>query len=163
MGARELFSARLEFPEAEFRLLVEEFFSFIRARKDLSASDAILRAMKALRFREDREEKGVTDFQLIRGLPSHIEVFMALNPRAEEVWEAYRREVVNAPDHRWRWEAFYRIKRDFSRYILSVPARLLAGKVNTSDPLPYIPPGLVHELYDPETGFKRVEEGVTIL
>lgn len=162
-GARELFSSRLEFPEAEFRLLVEEFFSFIRTRKDLSASDVILRAMKALRFRGDGEEKGVAGFQLIRDLPSHIEVFVALDPRAEEVWETYKREVVNAPDRRLRWEAFYRIKRDFSRYVLSVPAKLLAGKVDTSDPLPYIPPGLVRELYDPETGFKRVEEGVTIL
>jgi len=162
-GAREFFSGRPEFPETEFHSLVEDFFSFVRARKDLSASDAILKAMKELRFKGDGEEKGVAGFQLIKDLPNHVEVFVALDPKAEEVWETYQREVVNAPDRRSRWEAFYRIKRDFSRYILSVPAKLLVGKVDTSKSLPYIPSYLVGELYDPETGFKRVEEGVMVV
>ncbi|RDV83594.1 CRISPR-associated helicase Cas3' [Ammonifex thiophilus] len=162
-GAREFFSGRPEFPEAEFHSLVENFFSFVRARKDPSASDTILKAMKELRFKGDGEEKGVAGFQLIKDLPNHIEVFVALDPKAEEVWEAYQQEVVNAPDRRSRWEAFYRIKRDFSRYIISVPVRSLAGKVDTSKALPYIPPYLVEELYDPETGFKRVDEGAVII
>ncbi|MGQ9622934.1 MAG: hypothetical protein ACUVTO_05775 [Candidatus Caldatribacteriaceae bacterium] len=129
----------------------------------MSKSYGVLKAMKELRFKEEDKRETVADFELIKNLPGHVEVFVALDPKAEKIWEIYQKEVIGAPCCQSRWEAFYRIKRDFSRYILSIPAKLLVDKVDTSKPLPYIPPCLASEFYDPETGFKRVEEGVTIV
>ncbi len=164
MGAHKFFTTHPEISEPQFHELVGQFFAFVSERKDTSKSSAILRAMKELRFQKELEEEGsVANFQLIQHLPNHIEVFVAIDEKAEEIWQWFQQEVIQAHDIKSRRQAFYRLKRDFCRYLLSVPAQLLVGKVNLEKRLPYIPRYLAPELYDPETGFKRVEEGATIL
>lgn len=164
-GAEKVFEHRLCVEEPDFFEAVADFFRFVRERKDTSKSEGILQAMKGLRFQRDREETdyAVRDFRLIEDRPDQVEVFVAVDEEAEGVWQRYREEVVGAPDIRSRQEAYYKIKRDFGRYMVSVPAKLLLGKVDeTIKPL-YIPRYLVPEVYDCETGFKRVEEGMFIV
>lgn len=164
-GAEKVFEQRSFLEEPDFFEAVADFFQFVRERKDTSKSEGILEAMRSLRFQRDREELdyAVKDFRLIEDRPDQVEVFVAVDERAEEIWQSYRHKVVEAPDIRSRQEAYYKIKRDFSHYMISVPAKLLLGKVDeTVKPL-YIPSYLVPEIYDYETGFKRVEEGMFIV
>lgn len=164
-GAERVFEHRSCLEEPDFFEAVANFFRFVRERKDTSKSEGILKAMKSLRFQRDKEESdcAVRDFRLIEDRPDQVEVFVAVDEKAESVWQFYRQKVVGAPDIKSRQEAYYKIKRDFGRYIISVPAKLLLGKVDeTVKPL-YIPSYLVPEIYDWETGFKRVEEGMFIV
>ncbi|MCG0278824.1 MAG: CRISPR-associated helicase Cas3' [Thermanaeromonas sp.] len=164
-GAEKVFEHRSRVEEPDFFEAVADFFQFVRERKDTSKSEGILQAMKGLRFQRDREEAdyAVRDFRLIEDRPDQVEVFVAVDEEAEGIWQRYREEVVGAPDIKSRQEAYYKIKRDFGRYMVSVPAKILLGKVDeTVKPL-YIPRYLVPEVYDLETGFKRVEEGMFIV
>lgn len=164
-GAERVFEHRSCLEEPDFFEAVANFFRFVRERKDTSKSEGILKAMKSLRFQRDKEESdcAVRDFRLMEDRPDQVEVFVAVDEKAESVWQFYRQKVVGAPDIKSRQEAYYKIKRDFGRYIISVPAKLLLGKVDeTVKPL-YIPSYLVPEIYDWETGFKRVEEGMFIV
>ena len=66
--------------------------------------------------------------------------------------------MVNEKDFWQRQRAFLSIKKDFSSYLLSVPAQLLAGRLDeTTAPL-YIPRDLLEHFYDFETGFKRIDD-----
>lgn len=164
-GAEKVFGCTSRLEEPDFFEVVADFFRLVRERKDTSKSEGILQAMKKLRFQRDGEEEGyaVRDFRLIEDRPDQVEVFVAVDEKAESIWRFYRQKVIGAPDVRSRLEAYYTIKRDFSHYIVSVPARLLLGKVDTTVKPLYIPPYLVPEVYDFETGFKRVEEGMFIV
>ncbi|MEN3203774.1 MAG: CRISPR-associated helicase Cas3' [Atribacterota bacterium] len=164
-GAEKVFEQGSCLEEPDFFEAVADFFQFVRERKDTSKSEGILKAMRGLRFQKDREELdyAVRDFQLIEDRPDQVEVFVAVDEKAESIWQFYRQKVSGAPDIKSRQEAYYKIKRDFSHYMISVPAKLLLGKVDeTVKPL-YIPRYLVPEIYDYETGFRRVEEGMFIV
>lgn len=164
-GAEKVFEHRSCMEEPDFFEAVANFFHFVCERKDTSKSKGILQAMKGLRFQKDREEAGyaVRDFQLMEDRPDQVEVFVAVNEEAEGIWQRYREEVVGAPDIGSRQKAYYKIKRDFGRYMVSVPAKILLGKVDEMVKPLYIPRYLVPEVYDFETGFKRVEEGMFIV
>lgn len=164
-GAEKVFGRESRLEEPDFFELVANFFRLVRERKDTSKSEGILHAMKRLRFQRDGEEAdyAVRDFRLIEDRPDQVEVFVAVDEKAESIWQFYRQKVIGAPDIKSRQEAYYRIKRDFSHYMVSVPAKLLLGKVNTMVQPLYIPPYLVPEVYDFATGFKRVEEGMFIV
>jgi len=165
LAAQELFALRPAVEEPEFHRAVTDFFGFVQQRKEQGKALAILKAMEELRFDRRREEEilAVRDFQLIRDLPDQVEVFMAITPQAEEVWQRYQVEVRGAPDLRRRQRAFHRLRREFYRYVLSVPTRLIQGKVSEETRPLYVPSYLVPELYDRDTGFRRVEEGMFIM
>lgn len=165
LAAQELFRVWPAMEEPDFHQVVADFFQFVQQRKEQGEAVAILKAMQELRFSRNREEEtlAVRDFQLIQDLPNQVQVFMAVTPQAEEVWQRYQVEVCGAPDLRRRHRAFYRLRREFYRYILSVPAKLVQGKVSTEARPLYLPAYLAPEFYDEDTGFRRVEEGMFIM
>lgn len=164
-AARRLFAERPVLAEPEFFDAVAGYFRLVREGKSAKVSDDILRAMAGLRFDRERDEEtpAVSDFALIRELPRYVDVFVCVDATAEAVWERYRGEVAGERDPRRRAAAFTGLKRDFRRYLLSVPGKLVLHRL-TGDSCPlYVPGYLLDEFYDTETGFKRVlDEGVLI-
>lgn len=161
--AKQVFSERREFDEKEFPVLVEQFFEMVREKKDQSKSMGLLEAMSYCRFTKAQNDTyGVNDFQLIKNRWDLVSIYVALDDKAEEVWDFYQREVIKASNRKARWEAFYKIKKDFGRYIISVPAKVLINKVDIGKTIPYLSRDLVDEFYDPNTGFKLKEEGAWI-
>ena len=104
------------------------------------------------------------DFRLIRDLPSQIEVFVPLDEAAQEVWQAFADFVLQEKDIAKRQRAYLALRRAFTSYLLSVPARFVVDKLTPSSGVNLLPVELVSEFYDPETGFKRWDdEGALIL
>jgi len=158
--AQRLFASRSCFEEPDFFDMVGDYFRAVRQNKSSAEGRAILQAMAALCFEKkgaDEGPKSVSDFALIRGLPGYVEVFVCSDARAEEVWAKYQAGVAQERDLRRRWAAFLDLKRDFRRYLLSVPADLLVHRLSCSSRPPVIPSYLLHAFYDEETGFKRIE------
>lgn len=159
--AKRLFSSRDHLEEPDFYDVVAEYFDAVRQNKSAAESEGILRAMAALRFHNPsagEEVSSVSDFQLIRELPYYTNIFVCLDERAEGVWEKYQTAVAKERDLRRRWAAFLEIKRDFNRYLISVPKKMVVGRIPV-DSHPLVIPGyLLDEFYDRETGFKRFDQ-----
>lgn len=151
--------------EADFHRMVEDYHAFVSTHVDTSKSSAILRAMAALEFQpREWETVSVADFRLIRDLPSQIEVFVPLDEAAQEVWQAFADFVLQEKDIAKRQRAYLALRRAFTSYLLSVPARFVVDKLTPSSGVNLLPVELVSEFYDPETGFKRWDdEGALIL
>ncbi|GFN23387.1 CRISPR-associated helicase Cas3' [Thermanaeromonas sp. C210] len=164
--AQRLFASRPCLAEPEFFEVVADYFRAVRQSKSAAESEAILQAMAALRFTKrggDEALKGVSDFALIRELPQYVEIFVCTDAHAEAVWNQYQATVARERDIRRRWAAFLELKRDFRRYLLSVPAELLLHRLPGESHPPVIPRYLVDEFYDKETGFRRIEhEGALV-
>lgn len=164
--ARRLFSSCTDLEEPDFYELVAEYFNAVRQNKSAAESEGILRAMAALRFHSPSAGEGVScvsDFQLIREIPYYINIFVCLDERAEEVWERYQTAVAKEKDLRRRWAAFLEIKRDFSRYLISVPKKTVVGRLS-ADSHPLVIPGyLLDEFYDRDTGFKRSDQDEALI
>lgn len=164
--ARRLFASRPCLAEPEFFEVVADYFRAVRQSKSAAESEAILQAMASLRFTKreaDEDLKSVGDFALICELPRYVEVFVCTDADAEEIWNRYQATVAQERDLRRRWTAFLELKRDFRRYLLSVPAELLLHRLPGDSHPPVIPTYLVGEFYDKETGFRRIEhEGALV-
>lgn len=160
VAARELFTRQPCLTEPEFFEIVADYFRAVRQSKSADKSKSILQAMTALRFTKkesDDQQASVSDFALIRELPRYVDVFICIDAGAEDVWNRYQTTVAQERDLRRRWAAFLELKRDFRRYLLSVPVELLLHRL-TGDSHPLmIPTYLLHEFYDEETGFRRIE------
>ena len=117
--------------------------------------------MQRWRFtRRDRDSEllGVANFALIEERPHYLNVFVEIDDNATKTWQLYQTTVVNEKDFWRRRQAYLALKRDFSSYLLSVPTQLVVGRLDdTTNPL-YIPKDMLAEFYDPETGFKRIDD-----
>lgn len=161
LTALRLFSDRPCLAEPDFFEVVADYFRAVRQNKSTAESEAILQAMAALRFKKAEAGEGcasVSDFTLIRQLPHYVNVFVCTDNRAEEIWNRYQTTVARERDLRRRWAAFLEIKRDFGRYLLSVPDKLLLHRLTEESRPLLIPEYLLEEFYDEETGFRRIEE-----
>jgi len=154
-AAQRLFRDRPALFEPDFYGLVADYFGLVRQAKSSAKSEALLRAMSGLRFsrEKDEAEPAVADFSLIERLPDYVDVFVCVDAEAEAVWNRYCTEVAAERDMRRRARAFLALKRDFRRYLLSVPAEALVHRLSADQRPLCIPGYLVREFYDPETGF----------
>jgi CRISPR-associated endonuclease/helicase Cas3 len=160
--AGRLFAERPVLAEPDFFDAVADYFCKVREAKSAAESEKILQAMAALRFDRRGEATGepaaVSDFALIRDLPRYVDVFVCADATAEAVWARYQATVAREADPWRRREAFLSIRRDFRRYLISVPGELLLDRLAAETRPLVIPAYLLDEFYDPETGFKRVDE-----
>jgi CRISPR-associated endonuclease/helicase Cas3 len=166
VAARRLFAERAVLDEPAFFDAVADYFRIVREAMSTRQSEEILRAMANLFFTKkagDEQQTSVSDFALIRELPRYIQVFVCADAAAENIWEHYQSTVLSECDIRRRREAFLTLKRDFRRYIISVPGELLVSRLGGGSRPLVIPPYLLDEFYDSETGFKRFDdEGIMI-
>ncbi|MEW6448148.1 MAG: CRISPR-associated helicase Cas3' [Bacillota bacterium] len=161
LAARRLFTEHPVLTEPDFFDAVADYFRAVREAKSAAESEAVLRAMAVLRFKRkttEEEPRAVSDFALIRDLPHYVDVFVCADAVAEETWERYQATVARERDLHRRRAAYLALRRDFRRYLVSVPDKLLVGRLTLDSHPPVIPSYLLAELYDPETGFKRVDD-----
>ncbi len=160
-AAKKMFGQEIPLQEKDFYDAVANYFEEIRQAKSAAASKALLEAMQYWRFSpRDRESEllGVANFALIKNRPHYVNVFVELDDTAAETWQIYQSTVVNEKDFWKRRRAFLSIKKDFSSYLLSVPAQLLAGRLDETSAPMHIPGDMLEHFYDSETGFKRIDD-----
>ena len=166
LAAKRLFAGRSSLAELEFYDLVADYFRIVREAKSFQQSEKLLDAMTHLRFKaktSGEEEKSVSDFALIVGRPNYVDVFVCVDEDAAQTWDRYRATVLEERDLRRRHEAYLKLKRDFCRYLVSVPRELLVHRLSGESRPLMIPGYLLEEFYDPETGFKRAQEETAII
>ena len=71
-------------------------------------------SLKYLKF-----ENIQSNFKLIKNLPNKIDVFVCINKKASEIFDAYKNIVDNLKGFEKK-EAFLEIKNDFYKYVISV-------------------------------------------
>ena len=160
-AAKKMFEQELLLQESNFYEAIANYFETVRQAKSTSTSKKLLEAMQRWRFtRRDRDSEllGVANFALIEERPHYLNVFVEIDDNATKTWQLYQTTVVNEKDFWRRRQAYLTLKRDFSSYLLSVPTQLVVGRLDdTTNPL-YIPKDMLVEFYDPETGFKRIDD-----
>ena len=161
LAARRLFESRPFLEEPDFYDAVADYFRTVRQNKSQVESEELLQAMARLRFsgkRADEENPYISDFALIRDLPHYVQVFVCVDEAAEEIWNRYQAAVSAEKDLRRRREAFLVLKRDFLRYLVSIPGNLLLHRLDGGTSPLVVPSYLLDEFYDEQTGFKRVKD-----
>ncbi len=160
-AAKKMFGEGAILEEKDFYDAIANYFEEVRQAKSAAASKALLEAMQYWRFSPRNRESellGVANFALIKNQPHYVNVFVELDDTAAQIWQLYQNEVVNEKDYWKRQRAFLSIKRDFLSYLLSVPAQLLAGRLDETTAPIHIPMEMLEHYYDPETGFKRTDD-----
>lgn len=159
-AAKKIFKAKPLLQESSFYDTITDYFETVRQAKSTMISDKLLEAIQKWRFtRRERDSDllGVANFALIEDRPHYINVFIELNDNAVETWQAYQATVANEKDYWKRRQAYLSIKHNFSKYILSVPIKLVLGQLDDSTAPLRIPHEMLSEFYHPETGFKRID------
>ena len=126
----------------------------------------MLEAIHHWRFsprQRDSDLLGVANFALIENRPHYVSVFVELNKNAVKIWGQYQATVVNEKDHKKRRQAYLSLKHDFSNYLLSVPMRLVLRQLDSSTIPLRIPKKMLNEFYDPETGFKHIDNDKVLI
>jgi CRISPR-associated endonuclease/helicase Cas3 len=165
-AAKKMFEQELLFQERDFYDAIAGYFETVRQSKSVTASKTLLEAMQFWRFsRRDRDSEmlGVANFALIEDRPHYVNVFVELDDNAAETWQLYQSTVVNEKDFWKRRQAFLALKRNFSAYVLSVPAQLVVGRLDPATNPLYIPKDILGEFYDTETGFKRINDEMVLI
>jgi CRISPR-associated endonuclease/helicase Cas3 len=97
---------------------------------------------------------------LIKDQYHYVQVFICIDAQAEEIWNDYQANVANQRDLRKRMDAYLGIKQEFSRYVISVPKKLLLQRLGAESVIPLY---LIDQFYDNETGFKRVADNEILI
>lgn len=162
--AHKIFEQYSEFTERDFYDLVEKFFQIMEEKKSKDEATKIMAAMEDLYFKDVNNESrvAVSDFKLIQGLPSYVDVFVELDERAREIWQFYQESVLKEKDLLRRRHNFLSIKKDFYERILSVPAKLALGLDGATRPL-FLSRDVLEQYYEPETGFRRQRDDDPII
>jgi CRISPR-associated endonuclease/helicase Cas3 len=160
-AAKIMFETKPMLRESNFYDAIADYFKTVRYSESVELSEKLLYAMQQWHFspRERGSEMlGVANFALIENRPHYVNVFVELNENAREIWQNYQDTVANEKDYWKRRQAYLSLKHDFSSYILSVPIRLVLGKLDESTTPLRIPREMLNEFYDPDTGFKRIDD-----
>ncbi len=162
--AQSLLEGVTRLEECNFAALVERYFQKAQARKSQQESQELWRAYCHLRY--DGKNCGdvpcLSNFQLIEEIPS-VPVFVALTEE-DATWlaEVFTPQVLEESDLGRRQEAYLRHRRYLHERMLQIPefrARRNPPPLRkNSRTLRWIPPGQMDEFYDPETGFRWMEE-----
>ncbi len=162
--ARTLLEGVTRLEEPAFAELVERYFREAQARKSQQESEALWRAYQRLRY--DGSNCGdvpcLSNFRLIDQMPS-VPVFVALT-EADADWlaEVFTPQVLEERDLGRRQEAYLRHRRYLHERMLQIPefrARKNPPPLwGPSRTLRWVPPEQMDEFYDPEIGFRWLEE-----
>ncbi|HIP42775.1 MAG TPA: CRISPR-associated helicase Cas3' [Aquifex aeolicus] len=147
-----------ECKEDEYYLLSEEYFRKVKKNKSMQKSIDVLSDIKELRF--SGEGKCIArDFKVIEEEPIYTEIFVEINQTARRIYEIFEKEVLEEKDIGKRIENYNRIKKNFRKYILSVPKTLVQEMCIAEDKFPKIPLENVNDHYDKESYGLKLKTG----
>jgi CRISPR-associated endonuclease/helicase Cas3 len=156
--AAELLKDRQELNEYKFLELVQENYEKLVKTKDLSEGEKIYRD-----WWQCSDYEALQRFQLISAKFGYVDVFLAVNSEAENVWLRYLNGVLRERDFKQRQQNYLQLRSDFRRYIISAPMKStkqffwnhVHGDTNKPG---YIALDTIHDYYDPQTGYKRIDD-----
>jgi CRISPR-associated endonuclease/helicase Cas3 len=144
--------------EHEFLELVRKNYEQLVKTIDLSEGEKIYHD-----WWQCSNYEALQHFQLISAKFGYVDIFLAVNPEAEHVWQRYLSGVLHERSFKHRQQNYLQLRSDFRRYIISVPMKLtkqffwdhVKGNVNK---VGYIPPEAIQDYYEPMTGYKRIDD-----
>ncbi|NLI56762.1 CRISPR-associated helicase/endonuclease Cas3, partial [bacterium] len=150
---RNILQKSSSYNEVKLCKLVNEYYSVLQAKLSPDTSDEFIDALNRLRYSNVLGNGvGISDFALIEQNFIKLDVFVEVNEEAKKVWERYC-EIKEIKDLNKRREQFDKIKKDFYKFVISVP--------NKTDNFPPIVNGFgyvnynsLSDYYDSVTGFK---------
>jgi len=140
--------------EPSFLDLNDAYFERVKMGQSDDESKGILTYVERLKFAD------LSEFKLIKEEPYKVDVFVALDDEAEEVWTKYQ-EIINNKELKGfeKRKEFLRIKKKFYDYVISVDKKK-AEKVMIEPYLGHI----TKEHYDLETGYiSNSDDGAWII
>ncbi|MDZ7361956.1 MAG: CRISPR-associated helicase Cas3' [candidate division KSB1 bacterium] len=154
----ELLKDRQELNEYKFLELVQENYEKLVKTKDLSEGENIYRD-----WWQCSDYEALQRFQLISAKFGYADIFLAVNPEAENVWQRYLSGVLRERDFKKRQQNYLQLRSDFRRFIISAPVKSteeffwshVRGDRNKPGHIPF---EAIADYYDPQTGYKRIED-----
>jgi len=149
-------------PEPRFLELITAYFNKAKRREIMDKEDKIMKAIDDLYFYDkypDRDQRiPIADFQLIKEDYYKIDVFVATDKEAEDIWRKYK-NIKAIKDVLERKKQFLKIKKYFYDYIISIPKdfKNTITEYNERLEVGYISYNDLKKTYSFETGFKRRE------
>ncbi|MDI6601444.1 MAG: CRISPR-associated helicase Cas3' [Thermoanaerobacteraceae bacterium] len=174
LTSKEILENKDSIDEKHFIDIINDYF--VKAtERSASTNDALVKAMGEMKF-DDRERGSddieyISDFKLIDELPNYADVFIETNDDVEitidgmtktvkpsDIWEYYKRNVVNMKDIKMKRENNLKIKKYFREFVISINAGFLPEGFEEWPGLYRIPNHALDEYYDEIVGFKRVRD-----
>lgn len=149
--------------ENSFFEINQKYFDKINELKSNDKSEALINKIKNLKyeksfFKDDKNEI----FKLIDDDFNTINLFMAVDEDAEELWRNYKEinvlESNNIEDYMLKKSKFEDIKKEFLSYVITIPkfsAQKHLGDEQLKNNFNYISPFQIEDVYNLNTGFKR--------
>ncbi len=136
--------------EKDFFNLANSYFKQLNKAKSDDISDDLIKIIRSLNYDE-------LNVELIPNSFKTIDLFIALDDEAENLWDSYR-EIYSKENKRSRYEKqaqFNRIKKDFLSFVISVPEKFYKdGKEGFN----LVSRDMLRQYYDLATGFKREDK-----
>ena len=143
--------------ESQFFDLINQYFTTITEKKNQDESKHIWEALMDFRFRHPHM-KSLSDFELIKEKTGYVDVFVEVDEDARSLLSKYIKDVIKEKDFPKKQNNYLSMRKDFNSYVISIPKSLSSGLSNINDSLLHIPYEQLKIYYDPETGFKRIED-----
>ncbi len=161
--AAELLKDSQKLGEYEFLELVRENYEQLIKKKDLSDGEKIYRE-----WWQCSNYEVLQSFQLISTQLGYVDVFVAVSPEAEQVWQRYLSSVLRERDFKKRQQNYLQLRSNFRRYMISVPLKatseLFWKHVRGDQNKPgYVPFEAISDYYDFQTGYKRIDDDKTMI
>lgn len=157
--ANALLKDRQHLGENEFFALVRQNYEQLLRRVDTSKGKEIFRE-----WWQAANYEVLQNFKLIGDKYYYVDVFVAINNKAETIWQRYLSGVLAEKNFRRKNENYLAMRSDFKKFIVSVPEKLTKeffwdGPLRGDRRKPgYIPSYAVADYYESETGYKRTTE-----
>ena len=143
----------------------QKYFNKIDQLKSNDNSEELISKIKNLKyeksfFKDEKEEI----FELIADDYNTVNLFMAVNADAENIWEKYKKisrlESDDIEEFMRKKAKFENIKKEFLSYVITIPkfaAEKHLGDEQLKNNFNYISLFQIEDVYNLNTGFKRGE------
>lgn len=155
--ARSLLKDHSQLDEQRFFELVQQNYKQLVAKKDLSAAENIYSS-----WWQSSNFDALEDFRLIDERFDYVDVFVAIDEEAEEIWDRYLLGVLYEKFFKKKQENYLKLRSQFRQFIVSIPRNAakqfywdyVGGDLRRPG---YLSLEAVLDYYDPITGYKRIE------
>lgn len=118
-------SIEKEFEEKTFLKIIGKYFEELSKKKSQIESDKLEDSMREFYFFDKYSDKKIlpiSEFKLIDNLPNYVSLFVNINKKSKETWQAFI-ALENIEDPIKRKNEFKRIKGEFSKYTINIPEK----------------------------------------